>query len=356
MRRSKRFSPKITGKDLIDVSVSSSFAPLSIYDELAATQLKGRNLEFLTDLMKDQFEHLFTAAAMLEPFSRGGVRLMEGKVLCALFFQPSTRTRFSTELAMLRLGGTVISESNPAVASSAAKGESLADHLATASCYANIIGLRHPDYATVRAALPSANVPVISCGWGNETHPTQGLLDMYTAWRAFGNRMDGLKVCLASPDMSRGRAAHSFAMGLAAMGAHITYAALSEHPIPDLVMDKLRAAGADLTVEYDLTNDEFLSLLAEHDLCYLPGCCVPKDNPDARNDFMEKISRFYIRRSDLEKIKSITGKTVGLMHALPRNECEFDQSIDSSEFELYFKQMRFSVPLRMALVASMVGA
>lgn len=327
----------------------------SIEERLEATGLKGRHLEFLTDLSPEQLTALFEAAYMIEPFSRTGLNLMQGRNMTSLFFQPSTRTRFSMEVAMLRLGGTIISESNPAANSSAAKGESLADHLITASCYSNIIALRHPDYRTVKQALPAARVPVISCGWGNETHPTQGLLDLYTAWRAFGNRIEGLRVCLASPDMSRGRAAHSFAMGLARLGAKITYFATSVNPTPALVLDKLKAAGDNFRLVEDGSHEDFLNLLAEHDLCYFPGCCVPKDNPAERDAFMHHIRPFYLTLDECADLSKGRRVPLGVMHALPRNECEFDLAIDRSDHELYFKQMAFSVPIRMALTAAMVG-
>lgn len=336
------------------MAITADFAPSCIKTELEATELKGKNLEFLTDLTRERYHHLFTAASMLEPFWRTGLNLMSGKVLGALFFQPSTRTRFSTELAMIRLGGGVLTESNPGHNSSAAKGESLSDHLRTVSQYSNIIGIRHPDYAAVAEALPSATVPVISCGWGNETHPTQGLLDMYTAYRAFGG-FDGLRVCVASSDLSRARSGHSFAMGLAIMGAHIVYVGLKENPIPSTVREKLEGAGASMEEHYDISNSEFMDVMATTHLCYLPGCSVPKDNPEARNAFMDKIKNFYITLEALEAIKKKTGRSIGIMHSLPRNSVEFDYAIDHSEFELYFKQMAFSVPIRMALVASMVG-
>lgn len=337
------------------MSLTADFAPVQIRDELNATGLQGKNLEFLTDLTKDQLNHLFKASEMIEPYWRTGLNLMKDQVLCALFFQPSTRTRFSTELAMHRLGGSVLTESNPGANSSAAKGESLADHLRTASYYANIIALRHPDYEAVKEVLSSAKVPVISCGWGNETHPTQGLLDMYTAYRAFGGSFDGLRVCIASSDLGRARSGHSFAMGLAIMGAEIVYVGLKEHPIHPLVMEKLQKAGAKMEIHYDHSREEFLDIMSTCHLCYLPGCSVPKDNPDARNAFMEKIARFYINLDDMETIKKKTGRTIGIMHSLPRNAVEFDYAIDDTEFELYFKQMGFSVPIRMALVASMLG-
>lgn len=337
------------------MALMADFAPVQIRDELEATGLKNRNLEFLTDLSKDQFQHLFNASYMIEPYWRTGMNLLQGKVLCSLFFQPSTRTRFSTELAMLRIGGTVLSESNPGANSSAAKGESLADHLRTASYYGNIIGLRHPDYASVKEVLGSAKVPVISCGWGNETHPTQGLLDMYTAWRAFGGTFDGLRVCIASSDLSRARSGHSFAMGLAIMGAEVVYVGLKDHAIHPLVMDKLKSVGARLEVHYDRSREEFIDIMSTCHLCYLPGCCVPKTNEEGRHAFLDEISRFYITLEDLEHIKKRTGRSVGLMHPLPRNDVEFDYAIDESEYELYFKQMGFSVPIRMALMAAMLG-
>jgi len=336
------------------LAITADFAPSCVKKELDATELKGKNLEFLTDLTKDRYNHLFKAAEMIEPFWRTGLNLMSGKVLGALFFQPSTRTRFSTELAMTRLGGGVLTESNPGKNSSAAKGESLADHLMTVSQYSNIIGLRHPDYSVVSEALSYAKVPVISCGWGDVTHPTQGLLDMYTAYRAFGG-FEGLRVCIASSDLSRARSGHSFAMGLAIMGAQIVYVGLKENPIPSTVREKLEVAGADLEEHYDISNAEFMDVMATTHLCYLPGCSVPKDNPEARNAFMDKIKEFYITLEALEDIKKKTGRSVGIMHSLPRNSVEFDYAIDQSEFELYFKQMAFSVPIRMALVASMVG-
>lgn len=328
---------------------------MDIGERLEATGLKNKNLEFLSDLTVEQFMALFESAAMLEPFSRTGLTLMQGRNLCSLFFQPSTRTRFSTEVAMQRLGGTVVTESSPAQNSSAAKGESLADHLITASCYSNVIALRHPDYDVVREALSYARVPVISCGWGNETHPTQGLLDLYTAYRTCGQSFEGLHVCLASPDLSRGRAAHSFAQGLARLGAQVTYFGLSSLPIPEIVKQKLNSLSGNVQVINDGSHQDFLDLLSQCDLCYFPGCCVPKDNPAARDDFLRSIKPFYLTLDECKKLSSGRQRPLGVMHALPRNSCEFDLAIDHSEHELYFKQMAYSVPIRMAIIAAQIG-
>jgi aspartate carbamoyltransferase catalytic subunit len=337
------------------MALPKSFSPFTIREKLEETGLKGKNFEFLTDYSRGQLQSLFDAGEMLEPFWRSKLDLMNGKVLATLFFQPSTRTRFSTEVAMIRLGGAVLSESNPTTSSSTAKGESLSDYLRTVSVYSDVIVLRHPNDGEVFASLNGARVPVISGGWGNVTHPTQGLLDVYTIYRALG-RFEGIKVMMASSDLSRARSAHSCALGAAAMGAEIIYAGTSENSIPQTILDKLKTTGAKVTVRNDLKHEEFLDSLAEVDVCYLPGCSVPKDDPAARAAFLDKIKPFYITLEALEKVKKKTGKVVGIMHSLPRNDVEFDSAIDDSEFQLYFRQMSFSVPIRMALIAGVIGA
>ena len=336
------------------MSLEKSFNPIVLRDKLEATGLKGKNFEFVTDYTREQLGNLMQAGEMMEPFWRSGLNLMQGKVLATLFFQPSTRTRFSTEVAMLRLGGQVLSESNPTSNSSTAKGESLSDYLRTVSNYADIIALRHPNENDVFPALSGARVPVISCGWGNVTHPTQGLLDVYTIYRAFG-KFDGTKVMIASSDLSRARSGHSFALGLATMGAELVYVGTSANPIPDVIMSKLKETGAKVTVHNDLSHKDFIDCLAGVNACYLPGCSVPKDDPAARAAFLDAIKPFYISLSELQEIKKKTGNAVGIMHSLPRNDVEFEYAIDDTEFQLYFRQMAFSVPIRMALVAGMVG-
>lgn len=335
------------------MAITKEFKTLKLNDYLEKTELKGKNLNFLTDLSKEQLYSLFKAAEMLEPFHKSGVKLLEGKVLCTMFFQPSTRTRFSTETAMLRLGGNVISESNPAANSSAAKDESLSDTLRVVSEYADIIGLRHYNDTTIFDDLEAAQVPVISCGYGNITHPTQGLLDMYTAYRALGE-LEGVKVMVTSPDLTRARSGQSFAMGLARLGAEIIYSGPSELRTPESIREKLDSTGCKYTEHFDLSEKEQEDLIMECDLVYLPGCSVPKGQ-DARETFMKKAKNYYIKLETLTKAKEKYGKTIGIMHSLPRFAGEFDFEIDKTAHELYFKQIGFSIPIRMALIASMVG-
>jgi aspartate carbamoyltransferase catalytic subunit len=205
-------------------------------------------------------------------------------------------------------------------------------------------------------ALGSDSVPIISGGYGNVTHPTQGLLDMYTAWRVLGGDFQAMTVMIATPDLSRARSGQSFALGLARMGARIVYSGTTGLRTPDVIREKLDAMGARYEEHNDLTISQQEELIADQgiDLLYLPGCSVKKGDP-GRDDFMKKMEGYYFTVEGLSRIQEKGGKTVGVMHSLPRNEGEFDFGIDNTVHELYFKQIGFSVPLRMSLIANIVG-
>jgi aspartate carbamoyltransferase catalytic subunit len=340
------------------MTLTTDFGPTDIAKQVEKTGIKGRHLTFIDDLSRDELENVCKTAVMLEPYWRSRIPLLEGKILCTQFFQPSTRTRFSHETAMFRLGGNVITESNPLVSSSAAKGESLYDSLRVIAQYADILVLRHPDEAVVDVVEELGNdcVPIISGGYGNVTHPTQGLLDMYTAYRALGGDFKKMTVMIATPDLSRARSGQSFGLGLARMGAKIIYAGTTGLATPDVIRDKLDAMGANYKEVNDLSLAQHEEMIADEgvDLVYLPGCSVKKGDP-GRDEFLKKMEAFYFNVDGLKTIEKKSGKTVGLMHSLPRNEGEFDFGVDKTAHELYFKQIGFSVPLRMSLLANILG-
>ena len=340
------------------MTITADFGPDDIRMQVEKTGIKGRHLTFIDDFTAKELDNIFKTAVMLEPYWRSRTPLLEGKVLCTQFFQPSTRTRFSHETAMIRLGGHVITESNPMVSSSAAKGESLYDSLRVTSQYADVIVLRHPDENTVNTIeeLGSDSSPIISGGYGNITHPTQGLLDMYTAYRALGGDFKKMTVMIATPDLSRARSGQSFGLGLARMGAKLIYSGTRGLETPNTIRNKLKEMNADFNEFNNLTIGQHEQMIADEDvdLVYLPGCSVKKGDP-GRDDFLKKMAEYYFTLEGLQEIKKKIGKTVGLMHSLPRNEGEFDFAIDTSEHELYFKQIGFSVPLRMSLLANICG-
>lgn len=340
------------------MKLTNDFAPLDIYKQVEKTNIKGRHFSFIDDLTPEEIEDLFKTAVMIEPFWRSRLPLLENKVLCAQFFQPSTRTRFSMETAMQRLGGSVITESSPMTNSSAAKGESLYDSLRVTSQYADVIVFRHPDEGVldVIEELGSDSSPIISGGYGNVTHPTQGLLDMYTAYRALGGDFTKMTVMIATPDLSRARSGQSFGLGLARMGAKIIYSGTTGLETPQVVRDKLDAVNANYLEVNDLTISQQEELMADEgvDFLYLPGCSVKKGDP-GRDDFMKKMEEFYFTVDGLQKIEKKSGKTIGVSHSLPRNAGEFDFGIDKTAHQIYFKAIGFSIPVRMALLSCICG-
>ncbi len=339
------------------MALSTDLKPMNIKDTLEATGMKGKNMIFLDDWSRDQLAALFRAAELLEPFSRTQLDLLKGKILYTLFFQPSTRTRCSHEAAMLRMGGRVITETDPLHNSAMAKNESLHDGIRVLSQYADVLVLRHGDSDEVFSTLERLGdhaCPIISGGFGHVTHPTQGLLDVYTAYRVIDKPLSEMRIIISTPDLSRARSGQSFALGAARMGAHIIYTGTSELKTPDVVRDKLTAMGASFEEHFDLDKAGNLDLMANADLLYLPGSSLKKDDPN-REDFMKKVANHAFTLEDLQNLKKKTGRAIGIMHSLPRNDFEFDQAIDNTEFQLYFKQIGYSIPLRMALLAAICG-
>lgn len=313
---------------------------------------EGCSLLSINDLTNDQIYGLFGLAKALEPWNRSVIPLVSGNVMSTLFFQPSTRTRMSFETAMHRLGGSVISEANPMVTSSAAKEESLSDMLKVVSKYANIIVMRHFNDVDAREAAPYSESPIINGGWGHWEHPTQALLDLYTLWRTYG-RIEGLKVCVASPDLVEARTGHSMAQGLARLGAQVTLASLKSKRTPEEVLNKINSRGITVEESFDHDQDSFNALIEDMHLVYLPGCSAPK-GPEAEK-FKEYMQRYFVRYETLEKVRQVDGRNIYITHTLPRRAGEMDLRIDNTPSQLYFEAIAYSVSIRMALVAAILG-
>ncbi len=312
----------------------------------------GCSLLSVNDLTDDQIYKLFELARVLEPFNRSMVPLATGNVMSTLFFQPSTRTRMSFETAMHRLGGSVISEANPMVTSSAAKEESLSDMLKVVSKYANIIVMRHFDDVEARKAAPYSEAPIINGGWGHWEHPTQALLDLYTLYRTYG-RIEGLKVCVASADLIEARTGHSMAQGLARLGAKVVLASPSARRTPEEVREKIARRGIAVEEAFDLDQPHFNELISGMDMVYLPGCSAPKG--EAAEAFKAVMDNYFVRYETLEKVSKDENRTIYVTHTLPRRAGEMDLRIDNSPSQLYFEAIAYSVAIRMALVCAILG-
>ena len=312
----------------------------------------GRNLISINDLTNEQIYGMFNLAKTLEPWNRSGLNLLAGNVMATLFFQPSTRTRMSFETAMARLGGAVLTETTPLISSSIAKEETLADMIKVVSQYANIIVIRHPDADEATDAVAYADCPVISGAFGHREHPTQALLDLYTLWRTYGH-VEGLKVCVATPDLVAARTGHSMALGLARLGAKVFLVSTKANRIPREIMDRIQQFKVQVEEVFDMNQGQFNDFIAEMDEVYLPGCSAPKG---AEAETWKKLMDDYlVRYETIEKALKNKKKVVYVTHTLPRRPGEMDLRIDRSSAELYFKAIAYSVSIRMALVLAMIG-
>ncbi len=325
----------------------------SIQSMLRSINFQGKSLLSINDLSDDQLYGLFELAQALEPWNRSRIDLLPGNILAALFFQPSTRTRMSFETAIQRLGGGVITETTPLISSSAAKEESLADMIKVVSKYANLIVLRHFNDEEARTAAPYSESPLINGGFGHWEHPTQALLDLYTLWRTFG-KIEGLKVCIASPNLIEARTGHSMAYGLARLGANVTLASTKMYRAPAEVMSRISQFGKRVDEQFDFSQDSFNRMIQSMDMVYLPGCSAPK-GPEAEA-FKVIMDNYFVRYDALNEVLQKENRTIYITHTLPRRSGEMDLRIDASPHQIYFEAIAYSVSIRMALIAAILAA
>jgi aspartate carbamoyltransferase catalytic subunit len=204
----------------------------------------------IQDFSRDEIDCILDRAAELEPVAHtGSSDALSGRILATLFYEPSTRTRLSFDVAMKRLGGDVI-DLGAVETSSAVKGENLADTISVISGYADAIVLRHPKEGAARMASEFSSVPVINAGDGAGQHPTQTLLDLYTIRKE--SKLNKAKIAFVG-DLKYGRTVHSLAHALSLYGAEIYLVSPDQLKMSDLMKDALIESGTEIveTAEID---------------------------------------------------------------------------------------------------------
>ncbi len=327
-----------------------------------------RHLVSIDDLSLAEMRTLFERAAEYAADPRGWSHLARGRISASLFYEPSTRTRLSFESAMLRLGGGVLTAADMKT-SSATKGESLADTVRVVEGYADLIVLRHPSEGAARLAAQYASVPVINAGDGSHEHPTQTLCDLYTLWIERG-RLEGIDVVLAG-DLRYSRTIHSFIYALARFGANIVCVPHHGLELPDYVMQRLREEyGAepvradasrlgDLAAQSDAVyitpqKPHQLSLFTEASRLKVEHVdAVYMTRPQTERHTPEETTNDYLRLGHATLQAEVLRDAV-VMHPLPRRD-EIAQELDADPRSIYFKQAARGVPIRMALIAALLG-
>ena len=328
-----------------------------------------RDLVSIEDLSTEEILELFQHADEFRDNLRAWSDLCRGTIMATLFFEPSTRTRLSFESAMLRLGGGVITAADEK-SSSRSKGESLADTVrVVGGSYADILVVRHPEDGAARVAARYARVPVINGGDGSHEHPTQTLCDLYTLWKEKG-KLEGLEVVLCG-DLRYSRTIHSFCYALARFRANIVTMPYPGFELPDYVLRRLRrdfgvktgaASVADLPGLAGSSNAAaYLTASEPHQLALFTQLGPVEVN---------RIDAIYMTRAQRERhsgeetknyprlssqtLRAAAAKDARVMHPLPRVD-EIDYDVDADPRSVYFRQAELGVPMRMALMAYLLG-
>ncbi len=339
--------------------------------------LANRDLVTIDDLSNGEIEALFSLTDEMANSPNEQSGLCQGKIMASLFFEPSTRTRLSFEAGMLRLGGRVISAVDIG-ASSLAKGESIADMAKVLGSYADIIVIRHPWEGAAKVVADYAGVPVINAGDGSHEHPTQTLCDLYTI-RKERQTIKGLRIALWG-DLKHGRTVHSLIYALARFGATILFCPGPELEMPEHVLRRLSTEyGGELKRCRDLNQDLergffpinaiYMTPVSPHQLAMLPDISI-------RVELKAGVDALYVTRLQKERqaptveekellkgypvvdkklLKGKEFKKTLVMHPLPRVD-ELTHEMDADPRSMYFKQAAYGMPVRMALIALLLGA
>lgn len=263
--------------------------------------------------------------------------ILNGKVMAALFYEPSTRTRFSFESAMNRLGGRVISTEAAGQFSSVTKGETLEDTIRIVAGYSDVIVLRHSEEGAALRAANVSRVPVINAGDGIGEHPTQALLDLYTVWREQG-KMDSLNIVMMG-DLLYGRTVHSLVQLLSIFPHNtITLVSPPNLKMPQSYLESLREKNVSYQEVEKLPED-----LSHVDVLYVTR--VQKERFSNLKEYEEMKNCCKVNASVLKRLPP----RAIIMHPLPRVG-EISPEIDNDPRAAYFRQAGNGLFVRMALL------
>ncbi|MFR8152074.1 MAG: aspartate carbamoyltransferase [Romboutsia timonensis] len=303
--------------------------------------LKGRNLVKSEDFSVEEIDQILSLSQNIIENPSKYSRVCEGKLLATLFYEPSTRTRLSFESAMCRLGGSVVGFSEPN-SSSVSKGESLGDTIRTVSCYADTIVMRHPVAGSAEEATKYTEVPFINAGDGGNQHPTQTLTDLLTI-KSLKGSLENHTIGLCG-DLKNGRTVHSLVKSMSRYkGIKFIFISPDELKMPKYIKDAIQEQGH---AYYETDNlDEVIGSL---DILYMTR--VQRERFENQEQY-EKLKNYYIlNKSKMQNAR----EDMLVMHPLPRVN-EIDVDVDDDKRAVYFKQAKYGMFVRMALIMKLLG-
>ncbi len=297
-----------------------------------------KSLVTIADYSKDEILEILESAAGFE--ANPNRKILQGKVVATLFFEPSTRTRLSFETAVVRLGGSVIGFSDAATSSSS-KGESLNDTIRMVSSYADAIVMRHPLEGAARYASEISPIPIINAGDGANQHPSQTLLDLYSIRKTQGG-LENLNISLVG-DLKYGRTVHSLIIAMSHFKPRFKFIAPDELKMPEEYKDFCRKNDIPFVETAELTDS-----FNDADILYMT-----RVQRERFQDLMEyeRVKNIYTLHDNmLENTKP----NLRILHPLPRVN-EINPDVDSNPKAYYFQQAQNGLYIRQAILSKVLG-
>lgn len=301
--------------------------------------MNPHSLVSIADLTKEQILHILDQTRYFEDHQ--GLKILDGKVVATLFFEPSTRTRLSFETAANRLGARVIGFSD-ANTTSSSKGETLKDTIKMVSNYVDVIVMRHYLEGAARYATEVTDIPIINAGDGSNQHPSQTILDLYSILKTQG-RLEDLTISLVG-DLKYGRTVHSLIMAMKYFNPNFNFVACDELRMPEEYKQFCVQNGIKFTEHKDFSAD----VINSSDIIYMTR--VQKER---FSDIVE-----YDRVKDLYSLRNSmlvnSRENLRILHPLPRvNEINCD--VDDNPKAYYFQQARNGLFARQAIICNALG-
>ena len=301
--------------------------------------MKTRSLVTIAHHSREKIEYLIRMAQEFERHPNR--RLLEGRIVATLFFEPSTRTRLSFETAANRLGAKVIGFADPKV-TSGTKGETLKDTIMMVSNYAHIIVMRHYLEGAAQYASEVSPVPIVNAGDGANQHPSQTMLDLYTINQTQG-KLDDLNIYLVG-DLKYGRTVHSLLTAMRHFSPTFHFIAPDELAMPEHYKKYCQEKGIRFVEHQDFDADT----ISGADILYMTR--VQRERFTDLDEYERVKDRYLLMRSMLCKARP----NMKILHPLPRvNEIEY--SIDDTPYAYYFQQARNGLYARQALLCDALG-
>ena len=298
-----------------------------------------KSLVSISDLSKEEIVGLLNKAAEFE--KNPNQRILQGKVVATLFFEPSTRTRLSFETAVNRLGGRVIGFSD-AKTSSQSKGETLKDTIMMVSNYADVIVMRHHLEGAARYASEISPVPIVNAGDGANQHPSQTMLDLYSIYKTQGTLEN--QVITMVGDLKYGRTVHSLLEAMHFWNPRFNFVACEELKMPDKSKRFCEMHG----IEYHETTDFSEDVINESDILYMT-----RVQGERFSDVLEyeRTKSLYTLHNDMLKNSKPNLK---VLHPLPRIT-EISQDVDDNPKAYFFQQAKNGLYARQAILCRALG-